>query len=132
MKDENDKWVVKNTKTTESTRTIKIPNELADRIKEKGYIYKGYPGSIYNHLMRVEDKLGIEHFSLHKLRHFFASYAHNLGYTDKQIQSFGGWKTDNVMKTVYLHEMEMDKAKESIAENFGNLMSVDKNVGNNL
>lgn len=131
VKDENEKWVIKATKTTDSTRTIKIPHELADRIREQGYIYKGYPGAIYNHLKAVEKKLGIEHFSLHKLRHFFASYAHNLGYTDKQIQAFGGWKTDNVMKTVYLHEMEMDKAKDSIAENFGNLMSLDKFVGNN-
>lgn len=128
--DEHKKWIVKTTKTETSTRTIKIPPELADKIRQQGYIYKGYPGAIYNHLRKVQDKLGIKHFSLHKLRHFFASYAHNLGYTDKQIQAFGGWKTDNVMKTVYMHEMEMDKAKDEIAANFGSLMA--NSVANGL
>jgi len=45
-----------------------------------------------------------------------ASYLHNQGVTDKQIQAVGGWKTDHVMKTVYQHEMEMEKAKDKIAD----------------
>ena len=122
VQDENKQWVIKSTKTTDSTRTIKIPPELADKIREKGYIYNGFPGAIYNYLTKIEKKLGIKHFSLHKLRHFFASYMHNLGYSDKQIQEFGGWKTDNVMKTVYQHSMEMEQTKTEIAGTFGNLI----------
>lgn len=46
-----------------------IPLELARRIKEQGYIYKGYTNSILKFLERAEKKFNIPHFSLHKLRH---------------------------------------------------------------
>ena len=29
------------------------------------------------------------------------------------------WKTDHVMKTVYQHEMEMEEAKQEVADIFG-------------
>ena len=117
VQDENEKWCVKETKTTESTRTIPLPDELADMIRKQGYIYDGYPSTINMYLHSLQDELGIERFSLHKLRHFFASYLHSLGtFTDKQIMEMGGWKTDNIMKTVYTHAMEMDKAKEQASQ----------------
>ena len=113
VQDENEKWCVKETKTTESTRTIPLPDEIVDLIKKQGHIFEGYPSSINSYLHSLQDQLGIERFSLHKLRHFFASYLYSLGtFTDKQIMEMGGWKTDNIMKTVYTHAMEMDKAKE--------------------
>lgn len=114
-------WVIKSTKTMDSTRTIVIPDYLADLIREQGYIYKGSPELIYRTLSNTQKKLGIPHFSLHKLRHFFASYMHDLGYSDKQIQEFGGWKTDIVMKTVYQHAMDMEEAKKKMAGSIGDL-----------
>jgi hypothetical protein len=35
----------------------------------------------------------------------------------------GGWKTDNVMKTVYQHAMEMDAAKQKAAADIAGLFS---------
>lgn len=122
VSDNKGKWVVKTTKTENSTRTIEIPDKVANLIREQGYVYDGFPGQIYKRLIDIEQKLGIEHFSLHKMRHFFASYMHHLGYTDKQIQAFGGWKTDEVMKTVYQHEMEIEKAKKKMASTFSGLI----------
>ena len=121
VENEKKEWIVKSTKTTESTRVIVIPEYLADLIREKG-IYDSSPHSLYSKLKCVQDRLGIERFSFHKLRHFFASYMHNLGYTDKQIQAFGGWKTDAIMKTVYQHAMDMDKTKVEMANNIGSLI----------
>ena len=43
VQDEDKKWVIKTTKTTSSTREIIIPMDVADKIRQKGYIYKGYP-----------------------------------------------------------------------------------------
>ena len=43
--------------------------------------------------------------------------------TYKQIQEAGGWKTDNIMKTVYQHAMDMDTAKKNMADNIGGLFS---------
>lgn len=121
---QNDKkeWVIKSTKTTDSTRTVIIPDYVADLIRQQGYVYEGFPNSIYRHLCRVQTRLGIEHFSLHKMRHFFASYMHKLGYTDKQIQEAGGWKTDGIMKTVYQHAMDMEEAKRDMAKQMSGLI----------
>lgn len=120
---QNDKkqWVVKTTKTESSTRTIVIPDEVVKLLNENGF-YQGNPENLYFCLKRAQKRLGIPLFPLHKLRHFFASYMHNQGYSDKQIQEFGGWKTDTIMKTVYQHAMEMDKVKNNMANNIGSLM----------
>lgn len=122
VQDANKQWVIKSTKTTDSTRTIVIPDHVADMLKTNGF-YKDNPETLYFALRRSQKRLGIPLFSLHKLRHFFASYMHDLGYSDKQIQEFGGWKTDAVMKTVYQHAMDMDKAKQNIAANINGLLS---------
>lgn len=121
---QNDKkeWVIKSTKTTESTRSIVIPDSVVELLNTNGF-YEGNPENLYFCLSRAQKRLGIPHFPLHKLRHFFASYMHDLGYSDKQIQEFGGWKTDEVMKTVYQHAMEMDKVKTSMANNISGLIS---------
>lgn len=110
VQDEDNNWVVKATKTTDSTRTVVIPEYVANLIRENGVCEYG-PHAIYQALQRSQRRLGIKNFSFHKLRHFFASYLHEQGFTDKQIQAMGGWKTDAVMKSVYQHAMEMDSAK---------------------
>lgn len=121
VQNEKKEWVIKTTKTESSTRKIVIPDELAKLLNEKGF-YEGNPENLYFNLQRALKRLGIPQFPLHKLRHFFASYMHDLGYSDKQIQEFGGWKTDAIMKTVYQHAMEMDKVKNNIANSIGSLM----------
>lgn len=121
---QNDKyeWIVKTTKTTNSTRTVLLPPYLSKLIRKQGYIFEGNPGMIYKKIKQVQKDLGIPSFSLHKMRHFFASYMHELGMSDKQIQEAGGWKTDRVMKTVYQHAMNMDAAKKQIADSVGSLI----------
>ena len=121
VQDADKNWVIKTTKTVDSTRTIIIPDYLADMIREQGYIYKGYPGVLRNALIRYEKAAGVERFTLHKLRHFFASYAHQRGFTDKQIQAAGGWKTDNVLKTVYQHALDMENAKKGMSDAISSL-----------
>ena len=109
------------TKTSESTRDVVIPDSLADLIREKGIICDGTPDSISHCVPRLCRKAGIPEFSIHKMRHFFASYMLHKGYNSKQIQEMGGWATDNILKTVYQHAMEMDKAKKEMADSIGSL-----------
>lgn len=120
--DESKKWVIKTTKTTESTRDIIIPMELADMIRNQGYVYKGHPNSISDYLLKVEKQLGIPHFSIHKLRHYFASRMSELGIPEADILKMGGWETDHVMKSVYRHSMMQkdEQAKRSAAEKMRN------------
>lgn len=114
-------FTLKTTKTTDSTRTIEINNYLADLIRQQGYVFDGYPGAIRDYLSKVQKRLGIQHFPLHKLRHFYASYLHFLGYSDKQIQGMGGWKTPTVLRNAYEHAMELQEAKERAAKDIGSL-----------
>lgn len=118
--DENRKWVVKTTKTTESARKIIIPVDLADKIRKQGYIYKGHPNQLIKCLDKTEKELNIPHFSLHKLRHYFASEMSSLGIPEADILRLGGWETDHVMKSVYRHSMmeKEEKAKREAAEKF--------------
>lgn len=122
VQNENKEWVTKTTKTTESTRAIIIPVELAEKIKNRGYVYKGHPGGITKHLEKVEDRLGIPRFPLHKLRHYFASQMSALGVPEADILKMGGWETDHVMKSVYRHSMmeKEEQAKREAAEKLRN------------
>lgn len=109
--DKEKKWVIKSTKTTASTRDVIIPSYLAEKIRNQGFIYKGHPNSISDYLTRLQSKNNMEHFSLHKLRHYFASKMSALNIPEADILAMGGWETDYVMKAVYRHALEEDKKK---------------------
>lgn len=115
VQDENREWIVKQTKTVESTRKIIIPLEIAEKIRDQGYVYKGHPGKISDYLYRTQKKLSIEKFSIHKLRHYFASKMSALNIPEADILKMGGWETDHVMKSVYRHSM-MDKEEQAKRE----------------
>lgn len=124
VQNEKKEWVTKTTKTTESTRSIIIPAELAEKIRSQGYVYKGHPGSITKHLEKTEIRLGIPRFPLHKLRHYFASQMSAMGVPEADILRMGGWETDHVMKSVYRHSMmeKEEKAKREAAEKLRNAL----------
>ncbi len=103
---DNREWVTKTTKTVSSTREMIIPSEIAEKIKEKGYVYKGHPNTITRYLENTEDALGIPRFPMHKLRHYFASKMSAMNVPEEDIMRMGGWGTDYVMKGVYRHAME--------------------------
>lgn len=112
--DESWNYVLKTTKTTEGTRKIYIPDYVANLIRSAGKIYEGSPNQIYENLVKYQKELGIPHFKLHALRHYYASMSHSLGIPDSYIMQAGGWKSDSTLKTVYRHAM--DSKKEEMQE----------------
>lgn len=102
-------WVIKKPKTLASIRDVVVPDQVIDAINRNG-LYKGHPNSITKWMDRTEKKLGMQHFSLHKCRHYFASAAHEAGVSDADIQKAGGWATDYVMKTIYRHSLAKDNS----------------------
>lgn len=125
VQDKDNKWVIKITKTVESTRDISIPQELADMISEiNGKIYKGNPDSIYHFLVKQQDKLNLDHFSLHKLRHYFCSSLSEMGIPEADILKLGGWSKPDVMKEIYRHAelVKSKKARDEIANRLGNMI----------
>lgn len=116
VQDLNGDWVVKTTKTVESTRSVVISPILADKIRNQGFIYQGSPNSITGHLNDVQDRLGIPRFSIHKLRHYFASKMSELGVPEADILKMGGWETDHVMKTVYRHSLQTKESQQRASD----------------
>ena len=119
------KWIIKNTtKTSASTRKIIIPMKIVDMIRDKGYIYTGHPNNISKYLVKAEVILGIPKFTLHKLRHYFASKMSAMNIPEEDIMKFGGWETDHVMKEVYRHSMEdkNQKAQREAANKLGTVL----------
>lgn len=114
VKDVNNQWIIKQTKTTAGTREIYIPDSLVKEIKEYGKIFEGNPTSLLYGLNKYQDKLGIPRFRFHDLRHFMASYAHSKGMSDADIMSTGGWKSDYTMKSIYRHEMNAKREQKRI------------------
>lgn len=112
----DNEYVAKTTKSFSGYRKLVIANELADAIREKGYIYKGHPGNILRTLHRTQDRLGLERCKLHELRHFYVSFAHDLGMSDANIIYSIGHKSDAIMKRIYRHKMREAEAQTLVAE----------------
>jgi len=109
VQDENKKWVEKTTKTTESTRKIDIPQEIADMIRENGYAFSGQPSNIKRTIDKACRELNIKHFTLHKLRHYFASKLLSENVDIITVMSLGGWHSTSMLEKNYAHALENKK-----------------------
>lgn len=120
VEDEHKNWVIKTTKTTKSERDIVLPQDLADYIRENGFIYDGSPQSISNYMKRIQKELKMPQFSLHKTRHYFASRMLDEGYDMKTIEEWGGWAGSETLSRIYQHSLKMkqEEAKKNIANVF--------------
>lgn len=113
---------VKTPKTYTSDRYIRIPSNLAAKIRLQGYVTDYTPAGLSHAYNRLLEKAGLPHYRLHDLRHFFVSYCHNaLHLSDAQIQSITGHKTSVVMQN-YLHSMDDDKAGKIVVDSLSKLL----------
>ncbi|WP_458457446.1 tyrosine-type recombinase/integrase [Pseudobutyrivibrio sp.] len=112
---ETNEWVIKVPKTEASIRDINVPSEVIDSIIENG-LFTGHPNQISKWMRRHQDKLGLPHFSLHKLRHFFVSTAHEKGISDAKIMAAGGWANPNVMIKHYRHAQDAETVTTTVLE----------------
>lgn len=103
--DDMREWVVKTPKTAQSIRNVVVPEEVIRSIQENG-LAKCHPNRVSNWMRKKQDELGMQHFSLHKLRHYFVSSAHENGVSDANIMAAGGWATPNVMIKHYRHAQD--------------------------
>lgn len=115
------KWIIKSTKTEDSTRIIPISEDLAELMRTKEHkVYSGNPNQLTDDFINAVDRLKLQHFSFHKLRHFYASEAHLMNIPTSYIMYNGGWKSDKTLNQIYTHafkdkQIEMQrKALEKI------------------
>ena len=107
--------MLKGTKTTASTRTVYVPSEIVKIIKDRGYVYKGYPNTLIEVMHRYQDKIGMPRCRFHDLRHFYVSYAHSIGMSDANIIASVGHSTSEITKRVYRHAINNETEQARIA-----------------
>lgn len=103
-------WIIKITKTVDSTRKVPCPDNLAELIRqhEDGILFPYTPQALNSYLKQTQTKLGLNHFSPHKFRHYFASTAREV-MPDGYVEKLGGWKPGSkIMQKVY----DYTKAKQ--------------------
>ena len=121
--DENKQWVIKQPKTPESKRNIVFPDFVIAKLPESGKVILANPDQVSGQFRRALKRSGLPHFRFHDLRHYSASIMHAIGVPDQYIMARGGWKTDNVMKSVYRNVIDLEEARQAkkINAHFENL-----------
>ena len=116
-----DEVIEKDTKTEDSDRFVPLSDECYQKIVEQGYVTHKTLAAISHAFVRLLNKNDIPKYRFHDLRHFFASYLHEQGFSDAQIMKLGGWKTDNVMKRVYRYALKDEKVSDRINDIFSKI-----------
>ena len=120
---------VKGTKTFSGNRKIRVPPYIMQLIhaqpKKDEYIIHLSGQAMYKAFSRLCERLGLSHYRFHDLRHASASVAMMLGVPDKYNQQRMGHKTDNMLKTVYLHTLpsKEDEFADRVDEYFNKLQT---------
>lgn len=83
--------------------------------------------ALYHKWIRLQDRYGMEHITFHDLRHLNASIMALLRVPDKYAQERGGWKSDEVMKKIYMQTFSEERTRidNIIDEYFESLMQHD-------
>lgn len=107
------RFVIKAPKTKKSDRVIKIPLEIANKIKEDGQATKMSTAALTAAFQKFRRENELPYFRLYDLRHAFVSIAHANGIPDSYIMSMGGWSTPYTMQNVYRHSLDSAMEKYS-------------------
>lgn len=103
-------WVIKDTKTLKSTRTVEMPSDIIKQLKTVP-LYDN-PDALFRAFKSVVDKLGYSDMRFHDLRHFGATLLHDMNIPEKETMHRGGWSSLNTLMNIYVH-YNPDTAKEA-------------------
>lgn len=131
VRNKDNEWVEKGTKTTASTRVINAPDYIMERLKAAkdlatdDHVVTIRGNCLYQRLKVILQRNGLPNIRFHDLRHTNASVMLLLNIPDKYAQKRGGWSTDYTMKQVYQHTMESKRSAvdEAVDGFFTNLIS---------
>lgn len=101
VKDNSNQWVIKDTKTYKSTRTVEMPPDIIEMLKTI-QVYDN-PDTLYKRFKALADKLGFPDMRFHDLRHYGATVLHDMNVPDKEIMHRGGWNNLSTLMNIYVH-----------------------------
>lgn len=119
VRDENEQWELKGTKTYGSNRTVEMPPEL---LKEFTHKISHSPDHITRLFAKVTNELDIP-CRFHDLRHYGATFLHAQGVPDKYIMQRGGWSSISTLQKIYTHTLPeaTDDATNKVTAKFSSL-----------
>lgn len=103
--DMHNKLVPKGTKTTDSTRTLRLPVYICEKIKALPHdgerIFNISEGLLSKRFPRICVNVGIPRYTFHDLRRSMATVGLSLNIADKVMMARGGWNNTQTMKEIY-------------------------------
>lgn len=137
VRDKDNNWVDKTTKTTGSTRTINVPDYIMDKLEAAKISSDGdrvapfTNQGLYGRLKTILKRNGLPDIRFHDLRHTAASVMLTLNIPDKYAQARGGWATSSTLKTVYQHTMASKRSivDDAIDSYYDGLLGKKTNAG---
>ena len=114
-----DGYVEKPPKTDDSNRVVDVPPSVLAKLPE-GQFVTSSPNAITARFLRLVESIGLPHFRFHDLRHYFATRLSYIGVPSRIICDMGGWRTDKMMKRVYLDvaQDELQRQRKKAAAYF--------------
>lgn len=130
VRDKDNNWVEKGTKTTSSTRTINAPDHIMDKLKAAKKTATGdhvvtiKGNCLYQRLKVILKRYNLPDIRFHDLRHTAASVGVMLNVPELYMQRRGGWATPHTMKKIYQHTMATKRSSvdEQIDRFFSSLL----------
>ena len=112
VRNKENQWVEKSTKTTCSTRTLHAPEYIMELLKaSKGndgpedHVVKIKGNCLLQRLKTILRKNNLPLIRFHDLRHTNCSLMSALGVPERYMMARGGWSSPRVMRSVYDHTM---------------------------
>ncbi len=109
VSDEHGNWILKTTKTTDSTRFVTLPKEVIDKLKPQNGADKivNLNPNMITKAFRTACLSSFGYtYRFHSLRHFSASFLHSLNVPTAYIMKRGGWSNPATLQKIYTHTME--------------------------
>ncbi|MBR5202661.1 MAG: site-specific integrase [Clostridia bacterium] len=101
VKDESNQWVIKDTKTYKSTRTVEMPPDIIAMLK--AFPIEPNPDTLYKDFKKIVKKLGFSDMRFHDLRHYGATMLMDALVPSKEVMHRGGWANLNTLMNIYVH-----------------------------
>lgn len=110
---EDEKFVIKGTKTVAGQRTIRVFDPVMDVLKSTSqisdYVTELSPYTISKSFFRILEKLELPHYRFHDLRHYAVSVMLSLNIPKNYIADYVGHETEHMIDQVYGHIMKSAK-----------------------
>ena len=109
------KYTVKLPKTTDSVRTVPMPEWVLKEMPTEGLLVGYNPDEITKWFIRMLREIDVPHFRFHDLRKHAASLMAISGVSMAGIQKLGGWSNMRTPQDIYIKALSDAHAQETAA-----------------